>query len=367
MFSLTNLHLFLTKLMMYFENLRSSTLAVGATDDLQIWLGEPLWLLLHSPSRPGLLPKSSPLFVSKLQNFLESQIAKTLKLHRKIYHGKTIHEVESNSELRSEQAVNSKSSLKSETEATSFCSSGQDSRVCSLLKETVKSNLFLPQEEDLSSIDNFVDQLLILSLNGTSGPSQSSNLFHEVCVFTQKLFEYLFQEEQFSRGVQYMRAKWEYQRNFLDLLTQATHAVFDFQLPRNPSKETKSNAPKLAGEALAREARVDTAHLQNSIRELKAQFLKNIFDKRTEKLIKLFWALMTFLSNLLRRSHEFLSLPVHLKKPGPGLATLLESLSGLTLQKECPLLSVQACKILSDFSKFSGQDRPASVRKGANC
>jgi hypothetical protein len=91
--------------------------------------------------------------------------------------------------------------------------------------------------------------------------------------------------------------------------------------------------------------------------------MKNEFNNKIEKLIKLFWALMRLICNLLRRPEEYNILHIAIKRNKIDMMEFLSCLTKLMMWKECPVLGYQSCNVILDFVKFSGKKRTESIKK----
>jgi hypothetical protein len=348
-----------------FENLLSSKLSTADTHPFQILLGDCHQAMLSF--QKGNANESSTSFLVKLQNFLECQLFKTFKFHNHIYNGRNINDIEQYSEI-SERTHGSKSVSKDVTETESFLSNDNSCNISPFIRETVKSNLFVfnGSHQSIKGIETIIHQLLCITLNNLSLSSKVTDFFEYVIIFTQKLYDYLFRLNQTSKGVQYMKSKWEYQEKFLEIIKPSSHTIFTFDLEnckKEKHEESLSNLGSFAMSESNKDIKFDNSRIQRNLRELKSNFLKNQFDLKTEVLIKLFWVLMKFICNLLKRPDEYNLLHISIRKNKIDMTEFLKSLTKLMMWKECPILGFQSCNVILDFLKFSGKKRTESLKK----
>jgi hypothetical protein len=102
---------------------------------------------------------------------------------------------------------------------------------------------------------------------------------------------------------------------------------------------------------------------QRNIKELTNNFLEFEYNINTNKLIKLFWSLMFYICNLLKRPKEYEGFFLNIKEGKVELIEFLKSMTNLTLRKECPILGYQAHQVLLNFLKFSGNKTNNFIKK----
>ena len=355
---------------MYFENLDNATLSSSDSNHFQIYLGDPKQKRLSVTENFAKSSNVSKFFLSKFQNYLETQVMKTLNHHQQIYFRRSSDEVEHISNYNQEMKENHSNQTGPGENTDSSSSQDNTPEIFPFLMEASTSNIFhsrIPTDPS-EPLNVFVHNLQVIAINKMNKNSKFPKLSKEIISFTQKLFNYLFLEKNNSRGILYLRAQWAFQQNLMNLLERACEPIFEFKekirkKSEIPSIGSSANSSNFIGNAGFSENKMSNLELQRSIRNLKNEFFNADFNINTEKLIKLFWSLLAFISNLLKRANEFENLFVQIKHGRVELIAFLKSMTKLMLLKESPILGNQACEVLMNFLDFSGEKKNSFIKK----